>query len=286
MLVPAPGLEVHIEAVEAGDAYLSTSPEYQLKRLLAGGLERIYSLGKCFRAGERGLHHAVEFTMLEWYRAEPSLEAIAEDVEQLIVTLAGEFVERAGRVIDLALPWPRVTVAELFSQHLRVELEGDEPAPELAAKLREAGIDFGTATAWDDLFYCAWVSAIDPALASSDRPVLVVDWPIELAALARPRADDPRRVDRFELYIGGLELANAFGELTDPLEQRRRFEADQAERRRRGRPVYPIDERFIEALEAGMPESAGVALGFDRLVMLCLGAETIGEVQAFGDGEL
>lgn len=280
MLVPAPGLEVHIEAVEAGGGYLSTSPEYQLKRLLAGGFERIYSLGKCFRAGERGRHHSVEFSMLEWYRAEPALEAIAGDVEDLVVSLAGETIERGGRTIDLARPWPRVTVADLFAEHLGIELAGGAPASELAAAVSGAGVDIGSARAWDDIFYCAWVDAIDPALAAMDRPVLVTDWPIELAALARPRPGAPQWVERFELYIGGLELANAFGELTDPVEQRRRFEADQAERLRRGRPVYPIDEAFMAALEAGMPESAGVALGFDRLVMLCLGAETIGEVQA------
>lgn len=285
MLVPAPGLEVHIEAVEAGDGYLSTSPEFQLKRLLAGGLERIYSLGKCFRAGERGRHHAVEFTMLEWYRAEPPLEAIADDVEQLVVSLAGASVERGGRVIDLTPPWPRVRVAELFAEHLGIELVGGEPAADLAAGVRSAGVDIGSATAWDDVFYSAWVAAIDPALERADRPVFVVDWPVELAALARTRTDDPAWVERFELYIGGLELANAFGELTDPVEQRRRLEADQRERARRRKPVYPIDEKFLAALGA-MPESAGVALGFDRLVMLCLGADEIGDVQAFADGEL
>jgi lysyl-tRNA synthetase class 2 len=280
VLVPAPGLEVHIEAVEAGGAYLSTSPEFQLKRLLVAKLERIYSLGKCFRANESGRHHAVEFTMLEWYRAEPDLGTIAGDVEALVGTLAGDAVERGGRSIDLTTPWPRLTVADLFAEHAGVELLGDEPAAELGDKIRAAGIDAGTATAWDDLFYCAWVERIDPLLETLESPIFVVDWPVRLAALARSKPGSPSWVERFEVYVGGLELANAFGELTDPVEQRRRFEADQAERARRGRPVYPIDERFMAALESGMPESAGIALGFDRLVMLCLGAETIAEVQA------
>jgi lysyl-tRNA synthetase class 2 len=149
-----------------------------------------------------------------------------------------------------------------------------------------AGIDVGTATAWDDLFYCAFVAKVEPAIAALEEPLLLVDWPVRLAALARRSPANPQVVERFEAYVGGIELANAFGELTDPLEQRARFEDDLAARRERGLPTYPIDEKLLAALTEGLPPSAGVALGVDRLIMLVLGADHIRDVLAFTADEL
>ena len=290
LLVPGPGLELHLDAVGAGGGYLITSPEYQMKRLLAAGFERIYQVCKCFRAGERGPHHASEFTMVEWYRGFAELDEIARDTEELVAevvtAVAGAPVARvAGRAIDVSPPWPRLTVREAMRRWAGVEVAGDEPAPVLVAAVRAAGIAVADGTAWDDAFFAAFLARVEPALAALDRPILLEDWPAPLAALARRKPGDPRAALRFEAYVGGIELANAFGELTDPVEQRARFEHEQATRLIRGRPVYPIDDKLIAALAEGLPPSAGIALGFDRLVMLATGATTIDEVQAFAGHE-
>jgi lysyl-tRNA synthetase class 2 len=291
LLVPSPGLELHLDAVRAGDGWLVTSPEYQMKRLLAAGFERIAQVCRCFRAGEHGPHHATEFTMIEWYRGWDGLDAIASDVEQLVAAVAEAvrgvaMVSVGGRDIEVAPPWQRITVRDAMARWAGVEVLGDEAADALAAKVRAAGIDAGDATAWDDVFFAAYLARVEPALAALGRPVLVTEWPAPLAALARAKPGDPRVVERFEAYVGGLELANAFGELTDPVEQRARFEHDLARRRALGRPLYPIDERLLAALAEGLPPSAGVALGFDRLVMLVTGAAHIRDVSAFAAEEL
>ncbi len=291
LLVPSPGLELHLDAVTAGGGYLITSPEYQMKRLLAAGFERIYQVCKCFRAGERGPHHAAEFTMVEWYRGFAELDAIVRDTEELVAAVvtavAGAPVARvAGRAIDVAPPWPRLTVREAMRRWAGVEVAGDEPAPALVAAVRAAGIAVADGTAWDDAFFAAFLARVEPQLAALDRPVVLEDWPAPLAALARRKPGDPHTALRFEAYVGGIELANAFGELTDPVEQRARFEHDQATRRARGKPVYPIDERLLAALAEGLPPSAGITLGVDRLIMLATGAETIDGVLTFAAGEL
>lgn len=290
LLVPSPGLEVHLTAVPAADGWLITSPEYHMKRLLAGGLERIYQVCRCFRAEEEGHHHQREFTMLEWYRAWEGLDAIIADTEALVAHCAavvnGQPVVRVGgRVIDVRSPWPRMTVAEAMQTWAGVEVTGDEHPAELAYRVAQAGIDLGGARSWDDIFFAAFLARVEPALAALDRPMLLVDWPTPLGALARRKPDDPRVCERFEAYLGGIELANAFGELTDPVEQRARFEQDLSHRRERGRPLYPLDEKLLAALDEGLPPCAGIALGVDRLAMLVLGAASIGQVVAFTTAE-
>ncbi len=289
--VRAPGLEVHLSAVAAGDGWLMTSPEYQMKRLLAGGMERIYQTCRCFRAGEDGPHHQREFTMLEWYRARDDLEAIADDTQALVAHVAqavnGKPTVRVGdRTIRVDEPWLRITVAEAMYDFAGVAVRGDESVAELAAVVRAAGIDLRGARHWDDVFFTAFVERVEPALAAIDRPVLLGDWPAPLGALARRKPHNPLVVERFEAYIGGIELANAFGELTDPVEQRSRFDDDLALRRDRGLPQYPVDEKLLAALAEGLPPCAGIALGVDRLAMLVLGAATIGDVNAFTTSEL
>jgi elongation factor P--(R)-beta-lysine ligase len=291
LLVKAPALEIHLTAIEADDGWLITSPEFQMKRLLAGGLERIVQVCKCFRAEERGAHHEREFTMVEWYRAWAGLDDILRDTEELIAHVAmavrGEpTVEVGGRVLRVDGAWERFTVAEAMERFAGVRVRGDEPVEELAEAVDAAGIDRGAASAWDDVFFSAFVERVEPAIAAIDRPVFLTDWPVKLAALARRKPGNPSVVERFEAYIGGIELANAFGELTDPVEQRARFLDDVATRAARGRPQYPLDERLLAALTEGLPPCAGIALGVDRLVMLVLGAPHIRDVLAFATDEL
>jgi lysyl-tRNA synthetase class 2 len=292
LVVPQPGLEVHLQAVPAGRGeWLITSPEFQMKRLLAAGMERIFQICRCHRDEEAGAHHAREFTMIEWYRAWDDLDAIIADTEALVAAVVtavqGRPVARLGaREIDVTPPWPRITVRDAMARYAGVVVEGDEDVATLRAGIRAAGIAVDDGAAWDDVFFAAFLERVEPALAASDRPVLLVDWPLPLGALARPSERDPRVVERVEAYVAGLELANGFGELTDPVEQRRRFEADRAARVRHGRNPHAVDERFLAALHEGIPPSAGIALGFDRVVMLATGATQIRDVQAFAGDEL
>jgi lysyl-tRNA synthetase class 2 len=266
--VTTPGLDFHVDALTAEGGWLVTSPEFHMKRLVVGGLRRVYQLVRCFRREELGPWHEPEFTMLEWYRAFEDYEAVMADteavVERVVEALHGDAPLRtpAGPV-HVKPPFERVTVREAFRRYA-----GVADACDLAES------DEGR-------FFEVLVSQVEPALARAERPVFLLEYPISQASLARAVPGDPRVAERFELYLGGVELCNGFGELTDPKEQRLRFEADQAARAAAGRPVYPLDERFLSALEEGMPRTSGNALGFDRLVALALGAQGIAEVQAF-----
>jgi lysyl-tRNA synthetase class 2 len=287
LVVPSPGLELHLDAFAVADAspirYLITSPEYQMKRLLGRGASKIYSLGKVFRRGEVGRHHNPEFTMLEWYRAHAGWEAIADDVERLVRRAAREFSRP-----ELDRSWERMTVGRAMEKWAGVRVDGDESADELRARGRAAGRQVPAEGDFSDVFFTLFLDGVEPALGK-ERPIVLHDWPAPLCALARQKPGDPRVVERFEVYaqVGDVtvELCNGFGELIDPVEQRRRFEADLAERRRRGLPEYPIDERFLEEL-ARMPPSGGVALGVDRLAMVLFGAREIREVLPFAWDEL
>lgn len=286
IVVPCPGLELHLDAFAVdGGRYLNTSPEYQMKRLLAGGMERIFSLGRVFRKGERGAHHNPEFTMLEWYRAGAAWPAIADDVEALVVHVMRAVLgtTRLGG-FDLASPWLRLSVRDVMARFANVILDGDESAPVLRDKLAAAGHPLPQQGDFSDLFFTVFLDRVESELTKLG-PVILYDWPRPLCALAQPRPDDPRVVERFEAYIGGLELCNAFGELIDPVEQRRRSVWEQDERRARGLPVYPLDEKFLAAV-GQMPPSSGVALGVDRLCMLLAHANEIRDVLPFATEEL
>ncbi len=295
-MVPSPGLELHLDAFEVvgqsfggAPGYLITSPEYQMKRLLAGGLEKIYSLGKVFRRGEAGPHHNPEFTMLEWYRANAGWQTIADDIETLVTECARAVCghTRIG-ALELAGPWERISVRELMARHAGIALDGDESVEALRQKIAAAGHLIASPREqgyrWDDLFFQLFLDEIEPHLGQT-KPTLVYDWPRPLAALARKKPGDERVVERFEVYAGGLELCNAFGELTCQGEQRARLESDRRERKVRGLPDYPIDERFLNALSEMAP-AAGIALGIDRLAMLLLGQSEITSVLPFAWSEL
>jgi elongation factor P--(R)-beta-lysine ligase len=296
-LVPAPGMEPHIRAFEApfvpeeGGApcplWLHSSPEYAMKRLLAEGFERIFQLARVFRNGEVSDTHNPEFTLLEMYRAGTDHRGIMEDLERAVEAGAralhaagGTRLAWRGREVDWAAPFDRVRVADAFAA-VGVDLEAcGEDAGRLRAAARARGIDAGPdGEGFDDAFFRTFLQAVEPGLGLS-RPVYLTDWPASMAALSRIRSDDPRWAERFELYAAGLELANGFAELNDAAEQRRRLEHEQALRRRLGRPVYPIDERFLDAV-GRMPDAGGVALGIDRLLMLLTGAPRIRDVLLF-----
>ena len=243
--IPAPAPEPHIDCPPSGDWFLRASPELQMKKLLAAGMERIYQIGPCFRAGEKGRRHSPEFTMLEWYRANADYSDIARDAEELLA----EVLKRDHADVQ------RLTVREAY--------------------VRWAGWD--PVETWDqDRFDFDMATKIEPNLPK--EPLFLTDYPAPAASLARLKSDDPRVAERWELYVDGIELANAFTELIDPVEQRRRFELAREERRALGEADYPLDEEFLNAL-VQMPPSGGVALGVDRLVMLACGASSIAEVQ-------
>jgi lysyl-tRNA synthetase class 2 len=277
--VPCPGLDLHLDAFAIGGAraprWLSTSPEFQMKRLLVGGIPRCFQLARCFRNGELGARHEPEFTMLEWYRAFATSDAILDDTEAIVEAVARAVTGSAslrigGRDVSLTRPFERVTVADAFARAARI----DE-----AECLRLANED-------EDTFFRVLVEEVEPYLAQAPAPLVLHRYPARQASLARLCADDPRWADRFEVMAAGVELSNGFVELTDPDEQRARFERDRTDRSERGLPVYPLDERFLASLGEGMPPSAGNALGFDRLVAAALGTSRIADVNAFPDAEL
>ena len=268
LLVRSPAPEAYIDAVPAGKMFLQTSPELCMKRMLAAGYPKIFQICKCFRAGERGPLHVPEFTMLEWYRAGWDYKRLMEETEELVWEIARGLgstggLPFGGKTIDLLPPWQRISVKEAFERHSAVPLE----------KAVE-----------QDMFDEIMVSRIEPELGHP-RPTFISDYPASMAALARTNRADPSVAERFEMYIGGLELANGFSELTDPVEQESRFIEEEGRRRAAGKLPYPAPDRFLEAL-AHMPEAAGMALGVDRLAMVFSDTNEISDVLAFTPEEL
>jgi elongation factor P--(R)-beta-lysine ligase len=269
LVVACPGLDVHLDLLALEDGrYLITSPELQMKRLLVGGATEIFSLGRVFRADERGALHEPEFTMLEWYRAYAGAAEVMSDTEALVERLARALYGSAilpASGVDVSAPWARIRVDEAFERYAGLALDNVLPD--------------------EERYHRVMAELVEPRLGRG-RPVFLTHYPIEMASLARAHEDEPRFADRFEAYVEGVELSNGFGELTCPVEQRARHEADLLARGALGKKVPPLDERFLAALEEGMPPSGGNALGFDRLVMLLLGASRIEDVIAFPAGTL
>ncbi len=293
----SPGLEAHLMPFAtvledgAGEAdrplFLHTSPEFAMKKLLAGGMERIWQMARVFRNAERSDTHHPEFTMIEWYRAGGGLDDLISDCEGLFratAAAAGATLFRRGaQTCDPFQPFERLSFAEAFSRYADIDILATAPDPlapdrdRLAGEALRIGVRTGLADHWDDIVFRILLDRIEPEIGRT-VPTVLHSWPLSMAALARPGRDDPRIAERFEIYALGLELANAFGELTDAAEQRRRFAAEAAVKAQLYGRHVPIDEDFLAALDAGLPESAGIALGFDRLVMLLTGAATIDDV--------
>lgn len=262
--IPGNAPEPHIDTVGSGAWALHTSPELAMKRLLAAGYEQIFQICRVWRDGERGQYHLPEFSLLEWYRSGVDYHALmTECMELLYVLVPGGKLPRQGRVIDLTMPWEKMTVAEAFSRYASKDID----------KALASGC-----------FEEVLTADVEPLLGKT-RPTFLTEYPISLAALARAKPGQPQVAERFELYIDGLEVANAFSELTDPHEQRSRFTADEETRRAAGKTPYPLPEKYLAEL-AAMPEASGIALGLDRLIMLLTDAVNIDDVVAFTTEQL
>jgi len=291
----SPGNETHLHAFstlaieadgERRPLHLRTSPEFACKKLLAAGEPRLFELARVWRNRERGALHHPEFTLLEWYRVREPYEALMDDCAALLALAADvcgarQFAFR-GRAVNPQLQPERLSVAEAFDRFAEIDLfatvgeDGGIDREHLDAQAKAAGVRTAPDDTWSDIFSRVLVDRIEPQIGNG-RATLLYEYPIPEAALARPKPGAPKVAERFELYACGVELANAFGELTDPVVQRARFESDMAEKSRIYGETYPIDEDFLAAL-GQMPQASGAALGFDRLVMLATGAEHIEQV--------
>lgn len=323
LMVKYPGMEPHLNLFSSEfisedkqyreKRYLHSSPEYSMKKLLGAGFEKIFQITKVFRNGELGnadfmgctggkagevnycVHplgenesrHNPEFTMMEWYRGNSDYKAIMDDCENMIKFIVQGLQE--GVVTDsirhlVEGPWERLTIREAFQRYAGLNLDELRDEEALRAQVLRKGYELGVHYNWDDLFFLILLNEIEPHLGK-EKPQFLIDYPASQAALARKKTDDPFYAERFELYINGLELCNAFGELIDPVEQRKRLEEEQQQRKEMGKDVYPLDEMFIEALKT-MPPSGGNAFGIDRLVMVLLGKKSIEEVLLFPWGDV
>ena len=286
--VSAPGEEVHLSTFRtqqiAPDGrmrplWLHTSPEFAMKRLLVAGAGPVFQLARVWRNGEGSVRHAAEFTMLEWYRPGLGFDGLMDETEALLRAVLPPVV-RSGGVTTALDRFERLTVADAFHRYAGADVLGT--ADDAAALARSAGAALRDGEGWEDLFFRLLLERVEPALGRA-HPTFLTHWPAAQAALARRDAADPRVALRFELFVCGIELANAFEELTDPTEQRARFVADRARRHALHGPDWPLDEDFLAALAHGMPPASGIALGFDRLAMIVSGADRIQQVQWLPD---
>ena len=292
ILQTSPGAEIHTHAFSTTlhgafgenprELYLNTSPEFAMKKLLVAGLPKIFQITKAFRNQEFSPFHQPEFTMLEWYRAGASYLEIMQDCEELIKHAARicdvREIECLGHKPDLFKTWERLSLQNCFLKYCDLDLESClQDRQKFASKALRIGVNISLADAWDDIFFKVFLDKIEPYLGIK-TPTIIYDYPIEMAALSRPKPLAPQWAERFEIYIGGLELANAFGELTDPKIQAQRFQEDGLKRLKLYGQKHPIDTDFLAALEYGMPQSAGIALGIDRLALLFTNASCLKEV--------
>jgi len=297
-LVPAPGMEVHLRGFATDyrphlgvgadtRLWLRTSPEMALKRLLVAGAGPVFEFARVWRNGEASPRHAPEFTMLEWYAPALTMAELMTETELLVRSVAPQMVAHGDVGCDLSLPFERLSVETAFSRHCRgldilgtVDARtGEGDAARLRAAANRVGLFIPETDSWEDGFFRLMLQWVEPRLGRG-RATFLTHWPTPQAALSRRDPRDGRQALRFELFVAGLELANAFEELTDPAEQRARFERDVAARRDiTGERGWEVDEDFLAALEFGMPAASGIALGFDRLAMLASGAADIEDVQ-------
>ncbi|MDA3864976.1 MAG: EF-P lysine aminoacylase EpmA [Deltaproteobacteria bacterium] len=280
LLVPSPGVETHLKAIKTDHYFLSPSPEFQMKRLLAGGIGSIYQIAHSFRAGETGNRHNPEFTMLEWYSTGINGEELRRETEELISFL------QSNLELPCPLPEPpyrRITMAQAFAEHAGVTDLRASPRQ----MYKQAGIleKYQQKITWEEGFFEIFIEKVEPVL-TKEGPVFLTQWPIEFASLSKPLDSNPKVADRFEFFAENLEIANGFAELIEPDIQRQRCLEDLEYRRKHKLELYPLDEKFLNSLKEAMPPTSGIALGLDRLIMLFAGTSKIENALTFSHFEL
>ena len=293
LITPCPTLDSNIHPVEVlledeqgnpSSMFLHTSPEHAMKKLLAGGAEKIVYLGKVFRNREQTCLHNSEFTLCEWYRTGADYHDIMQDTEELIHFLGQKLFNSStlkyqGQAIDISLPFTKKTIHDLFLEHTGIDLTFAKDITSFKQLAKEQNHLCSESDTWEDLYFKLFINYIEKTLGKK-KAMFVTDYPSRMALMARVKEDDPLWVERAELYIGGLELANGYTELTDPQEQRERFLEEQKKKQMQGFN-YPLDEELIDALQSGLPPCSGMALGIDRLIMLFLDKTDIEDVLLF-----
>lgn len=295
IIVRSPGTEPYLDVFETTlqqpqqpdqTAYLITSPEYAIKKLIAQGVGSCFEITKSFRNNEgSSSRHNAEFTILEWYHVNGSYLDVMTDFEGLLQAIAQAVLGSTqlsyqGGQYDLSAPWERITVKEAFERFAQVDEQTLLDVRALPEAARQKGLSQAEDLTWEEAFHLILLNQIESQLGLT-KPTILYDYPIQLAALAQPKTTNPRYAERFEVYLAGLELGNAFSELLDAAEQRRRFEAELAERAALGKVTYPIDEAYLAALQAGLPPTGGIAVGVDRLVMLFADVPSITDTLPF-----
>lgn len=301
MMVKYPGTEPFLEVFETKlvwadskteRAFLLTSPEFAMKKLLVAGFDKIFQICKSFRNSEgNSSRHNPEFTILEWYRADATYEDIMVDCQKMMLYLAQKTVGKStiefhGRSYDLSLPWEKISLSEAFERYVGLSEEQMLDRHALAARASEEGYLVDGATTWEELFNQLLLNLVEPKLAKFDVPVILYDYPASQAAYSKKKSTDPRFAERFEFYLGGYELGNAFSEENDPQIQKDKFEEDLALRKSLGKTDYGMDEDYIAALESGLPPTGGIAVGVDRLVMIFANTNSIQETMFFPASEI
>lgn len=301
ILIAHPPAEAHLEIFEtklldrnreATPLYLSTSPEVPLKKLMVAGLGNCYAITKSFRNMEtQGNLHNPEFTILEFYRVGATYLDLMKDVEDLMVFIARSLERDSlklvyqGKLIDLTPPWERLSVAQAFDKYAHVDFEKFLDETQARAIAKDKGYAIQTNTTWEQLYNQIFLNEIEPHLGQG-RPTILYDFPSSMAALSKKKSSDPRFAERFEFYIAGLELGDCYSELTDAKEQEERFKRELGEIKKLGKTTYDYDDDFIEALQAGLPECSGIAVGVDRIIMLMADVTDIAKTLFFPTGEM
>lgn len=269
------------------DAYFITSPEYGLKKFLAAGFPKIFQLGKCFRNGEPwGGAHNPEFAMLEWYEAGENYLGLMDRIEKMVGFVIAKCNLNSHPELVSGSPWLRLSMREAWQKYAGVDLNNFITYDTMRALVKEKKFTVSIDDTWDDLFFKIFLSEVEPQITALNQPVFLYDYPVQMAALSRVKKDDSRYAERFELYIGGLELANAYSELIDWQEQEKRFKEDVRLRQKLGREAIDYDHDLIAALKSGLPECAGISVGVDRLIMLLTNSKKIEEVMPSTAGEI